>query len=295
MPEPEELGKVYRSYWEEHDSVFPRVDQRPPGLARRGLLDIATKSALRAMGYRSPPASPAFHFLSRLLLLIPPLREILDGTVMSLRPKDNGRLLDIGCGDGSFLVLMRSLGWQVSGIEPDHAAAKVARDRYGLDVTVGNVEEVDLPHAAYDAVTMQHVIEHVHEPSRVLERVYTVLKMGGVLSIRTPNLDSLGHGRFRDMWMHLDPPRHLRVFVPSTLSTCVERAGFTILDVHTSPRSAQGVFDVSNAIRKAPGTRSARGPATRSLLSRMFLVHEALFCTVGRDVGEEIVLLATRS
>ena len=294
MPEPEELGKLYSSYWEEYSSLFPSVDQGPLGFAGRSLFDTATNAALRAMGYPDPAGSPAAHILARILPLVPPLKEILDGTVMSLRLKDEGRLLDVGCGDGSFLVLMRSIGWQVSGIEPDPAAAKVARDRHGLDVSVGNIEDVDLPEAVYDAITMQHVIEHVHEPIGVLERTYAALKPGGVLSIRTPNLDSLGHVRFRDMWMHMDPPRHLRLFIPSTLSTCVERAGFTVLDVHTSPRSAQTVFDLSNAIRTAPGARFARAPGHRSLRSRLFLVQEALCCTVGRDVGEEIVLLATR-
>jgi len=92
----------------------------------------------------------------------------------------------------------------------------------------------------------------------------------------------------------MDPPRHLRLFIPSTLSTCVERAGFSILDVHTSPRSAQTVFDLSNTIRKAPGARFARAPAHRSLRSRLFLLGEAAYCAAGRELGEEIVLLATR-
>jgi SAM-dependent methyltransferase len=295
MPEPEELVKLYGSYWEEFESLFPRVAYGPVGFAGRRLFDTAITATLHAMGYPPPAGHPAARFFARILPLVPPLKEILDGTVMSLRPKNGGRLLDIGCGDGSFLIRMRSIGWQVAGIEPNPAAAQVARDRHGLEVSVGNIEEVDLPETAYDAITMGHVIEHVHEPIRVLESIGAALKPGGVLSIRTPNLDSLGHGRFRDMWMHMDPPRHLRLFIPSTLSTCVERAGFTVLDVHTSARSAQTVFDLSNAIRKTPGARSARGPARRSLLSHMFLLHEALFCTVGRNVGEEIVLLATRS
>ncbi|PYX57503.1 MAG: hypothetical protein DMG76_11495 [Acidobacteria bacterium] len=295
MPEPRELGKLYGDYWEEFESLFPHDDLGPLGSAGRGLFDTATKAELRALGYLDPACSTASKILARILPFVPPLKEILDGTVMSLRSKDEGRLLDVGCGDGSLLVRMRSLGWQVSGVEPDPAAAKVAKDQHELDVSVGSIEEVDLPEAAYDAVTMGHVIEHVHEPIRVLEKIHAALKPGGVLSIRTPNLDSLGHKRFRDMWMHLDPPRHLRLFTSSTLSTSVERARFTILNVHTSARSAQSVFDVSNAIRNAPGARSARGPLRRSLPSRMFLLLEALLCTVGQEMGEEIVLLATNS
>ncbi len=293
MPEVEELGKLYGSYWEEFDSLFPRVDQGL-GYAGRNLFDAATNAALRVMGYPDRVGSPASRLLARILPLVPPLKEILDGTVMSLRQKDDGRLLDVGCGDGSFLVLMRSIGWKVSGIEPDPVAAKLAREGHRLDVSVGNIEDIDLPEAAYDAITMQHVIEHVYEPIGVLKRAFAALKPSGVLSIRTPNLDSLGHARFRDMWMHMDPPRHLRLFVPSTLSTCVKRAGFTILDMHTSPRSAQTVFDLSSAIRKAPGARFARAPGHRSLRSRLFLVEESAYCSAGSEVGEEIVLLATR-
>jgi 2-polyprenyl-3-methyl-5-hydroxy-6-metoxy-1,4-benzoquinol methylase len=293
MPEAGELAKLYPSYWEHYDSVFHRGGSAWDVSPGPSLVDVATQGALAAMGYSAAASSRVATFFARALPLMPPLMEILEGAVMSLRWRDQGHLLDVGCGDGSFLVLMRSIGWTVAGIEASRDAAKVARERHGLEIREGNIEEVDLPDT-YDAITMQHIIEHVREPVRVLGATRVALKPGGVLSIRTPNLDSLGHARFRDLWMPLDPPRHLHLFTPSTLATCVKKAGFTIVNAHTSPRIAQGVFDSSRAIRKSHATGLNTASEGRSLGSRLFIAQEALLCTVGRDVGEEIVLLATQ-
>jgi len=292
MPETGELEKLYPSYWEQYDSVFHRGGSAWDGSTGRSIVDVASQGALAAMGYPAAANSHAATFFARALPLVPPLMEILEGAVMSIRWRDQGHLLDVGCGDGSFLVLMRSIGWTVAGVEPSREAAKVARERHDLEIREGNIEEVDLPDT-YDAITMQHVIEHVREPVRVLGVTRSALKPGGVLSIRTPNLDSLGHARFRDLWMSLEPPRHLHLFTPSTLATCVENAGFTIVDTHTSPRIAQGVFDSSRSLRKSLGASLDTASHGRSFGSRLFIAQEAFLCTVGRDVGEEIVLLAT--
>lgn len=75
-----------------------------------------------------------------------------------------GRLLDVGCGSGEFLAQMRELGWDVFGVEPDPQAARVAREQFGLTVWPGALAEASFPDGFFDAVTLNHVIEHVADP-----------------------------------------------------------------------------------------------------------------------------------
>lgn len=255
--------------------------------------DSADRGVLWALGYGEATRSPRERQLGGLLTFFTPLREVFEGAVMSLRGPARGRLLEIGCGDGSFLRLMRSLGWRVAGLEPDTRAAQMARESHGLDVVEGTVEGTLLPEEAFDAIAIRHVIEHVAEPVRMLERIRPSLKPGGRLVVRTPNLDGWGHRVFRDSWMHLDPPRHLHLFTPQSLRTCVERAGLAVQDLHTSARSAQAVFDLSRSIRGTGGSDFRRSKPRRSLRSHIFLLEEMMICMVNVDAGDEIVLAAT--
>src|SRR5208283_4697550 len=113
-----------------------------------------------------------------------------------------------GCGDGRFLALMRDAGWDVYGIEPDPVAAKVAQRELGTSVTVGALEDAGFPDEAFDAVTLSHVIEHVHDPVALLAECRRVLKPDGSVVIVTPNIRSLGHQKFQSLWRGLEPPRH---------------------------------------------------------------------------------------
>ena len=131
-----------------------------------------------------------------------------------LPPKPTGRLLDVGCGDGSFLALMDSIGWDVMGCEPDPEAARIAKERFGLHVIAGMFEDIDITSNSFDAITLSHVIEHTADPYRTLRRCFNMLRNGGSLVLITPNIRSLGHRLFGSSWYNLDPPRHLVLFSP---------------------------------------------------------------------------------
>jgi 2-polyprenyl-3-methyl-5-hydroxy-6-metoxy-1,4-benzoquinol methylase len=92
-----------------------------------------------------------------------PVRDGATGTVMWLKPTRSNRLLDVGCGSGSFLARMRDLGWDVHGVEPDPVAARVAMTRYQLDVACVSLQDAALPSESFDVVTMSHVLEHAAE------------------------------------------------------------------------------------------------------------------------------------
>jgi SAM-dependent methyltransferase len=150
------------------------------------------------------------------------------------KPGKTARLLDIGCGNGRFLQEMRRGGWLVEGIEPDPHAAQVARES-GLEVSQAMLPDTELETERFDAVTLNHVLEHLPDPLAALHEVFRALKPGGLLSIATPNMRSAGHRHFGRHWLHLDPPRHMTIFDLPTLRSALQRTGFPVRDVPPHP------------------------------------------------------------
>lgn len=147
------------------------------------------------------------------------------------RHKPSGRLLDIGCAMGGFLLGMRDLGgWTVAGVEVNHAVAAAARQRHGLEVFAGTLDEAAYPAASFDAVTLWDVLEHLHDPGQTLTEIHHVLQDEGIVVIRVPNLASWDATLFGTAWAGLDAPRHLYIFTPESLTALLEKAGFQVLE-----------------------------------------------------------------
>lgn len=173
-------------------------------------------------GYDLQPASGSLFFLKGRQ------RQNFDRYASYLRfPGTGARLLDVGCGNGSLLLRMQSLGWNVCGVEPDPKSAELGRAA-GLDVRVGLLPQVDLPEAHFDAVILSHVIEHLHDPLDTLSRCSALLKPGGKFVIFTPNYGAIGREHFGAAWLGLDPPRHLVLFNEKSLRESMERCGFSV-------------------------------------------------------------------
>ena len=215
-----------------------------------------------------------------------------------LPPKPQGRLLDVGCGDGSYLNLMSNLGWDVVGCEPDPEAANIAREHFGLHVIAGMFEDIDMPSDSFDAITLSHVIEHTPDPYRVLRRCFNLLRKNGRLVLITPNTRSLGHRIFGSSWYSLDPPRHLVLFSHKTLKLVVQNSGFQILKSGTAAWYANNIFGASSCIRlsgRAMSAACARQDAPLARLVRMFYVLiEHYGNMIFRNIGEEIGMLAIK-
>jgi len=147
-----------------------------------------------------------------------------------LTPKS--RLLDVGCGNGAFLNKIRILtGCQVYGVDVSKAAADVAKHAYGLNILTGTVLESDFPASCFDVITMWSCLEHVNNPSEVLQKLYTLLKQDGNCVISTPNFDSLNAKIFKDKWYHLDCPRHLYIFTPKTITDLLQKSSFVVAEI----------------------------------------------------------------
>lgn len=209
---------------------------------------------------------------------------------MCLGPADGKRLLDLGCGDGSFLALMRDAGWHVTGIDPDAKAARTAQERFGLTVIVGSLQDAGFPNQSFDAVTLSHVIEHVHDPVALLSECRRVLKPGGRAVIVTPNIRSLGHRRFGASWRGLEPPRHFNLFSSQTLRNCCQRAGLSVQTLRTSARSADRVWQESTAIGQSNASTGVDQGLWYRFRGMLFNLHEDTVVRIAEDAGEEIVV-----
>jgi SAM-dependent methyltransferase len=160
--------------------------------------------------------------------LFPVRRARTDREVRHLRLPAGSSILDVGCGNGEFLVQAQRAGWRAQGVDPDPQAVATCR-RAGLEAVNGTIETVDLAPRSLDAVTFAHVLEHLHDPRRALRRARELLRTGGLLWLATPNVDAAGHAHFGPDWLGLDPPRHLVVFSRRALARAVEDAGFDVV------------------------------------------------------------------
>ncbi len=141
--------------------------------------------------------------------------------------KQTGNLLDLGSGVGAFAGEMKTVGWNVTGLEPDDDARKVAADIYKIELK-GTDQLFQLPAESFDAVTMWHVLEHVHDLHEYIRQLHTLLKNDGKLIIAVPNYTSLDGDIYKEYWAAYDVPRHLYHFSPKSMQLLMGKNGFSV-------------------------------------------------------------------
>lgn len=163
-----------------------------------------------------------------------------------------GRLLDFGCGGGSYLRRMADLGWRVTGLDISPVVVRTVRAELGCEAVAGTLPHPELRPGSFDVVTMWQALEHVHRPATVLRAAYELLVPGGKLVVAVPNFDSLPAGWFGESWFGLDLPRHLTHFTPDTLTGMLRASGFRV-------ESARGL--VHSDWLRSSATRATAGTA----------------------------------
>jgi len=127
-----------------------------------------------------------------------------------------GAILDIGCGTGAFLDTMKKAGWVINGLEPDATARTKAAELYNVEPQPSG-KLFDLQPGTFHAITMWHVLEHVHELHAYIKQIETLLTPKGKLFIAVPNYTSKDAEIYKEHWAAYDVPRHLYHFSPQSM------------------------------------------------------------------------------
>lgn len=228
------------------------------------------RPSVRTLGTIYPPHYYAYAYTQKVPGLALKAKNWLDerkfrGIVGALdRPARS--FVDIGCGDGRYLKLMRRMGVPDSanyGLELDDRVVASLRSQ-GFQAFNRRAEACeDVPAGSIDVATMFHVIEHVDDPQRVCDRVATWLSAGGVFAVETPNIESLDRRLFaRTYWGGYHIPRHWNMFSPGSLRGMLERSGLEYVGTRYQTGHSFWMYSLHHATRYHGGSRPG--------LSRLF-------------------------
>jgi len=273
-PNKASIALAYSEYYTHHQSAVAPPESRLARLRRR----IAEAYLNEKYDAAYPDALPGgFHIAqffprSRAFLDIYYARQLPRATV------GGGRLLDVGCGNGAFVQFASRWGWVAEGIDPDPVAVAAAQSA-GANVTQASLDDLPRRGGTFEHVIVSHVLEHVHDPVRLLRQCFELLVPGGRLWLQTPNMESLGHKVFGRAWRGLEPPRHLVLFNQGSLHHQLRGAGFEAIRFLLHPGVSEYMWSQSRMIARK--SKSAPDSFSSGLLST----------SVGRRMAEIYALL----
>lgn len=193
-----EIGRGLKG-WLRHQYVASRFRQDSSALARFGAV------AYRLAGGNWQETDAAYRFV----------------------PPAPARVLDYGCGSGAYLKSLKQLGYDVTGVDFDAHSIALSRAS-GLRAFALDELPREEWHGRFDAITLGHVIEHVHDPASLLADLRGWLAEGGMVFIEAPNAQATGLDLFGKYWRGLEAPRHLAIPTIAGLEAILARAGLQI-------------------------------------------------------------------
>lgn len=212
--------------------------------------------------------------------------------------RDDARIIDIGCGDGFHLSLLRDYGkknWALEGVDVDKRAAAMASEK-GLTIHCDFLENLELPKASYDLVFLIQTIEHVGDPPKLLGEIYSLLRPGGKIVIVTDNTDTLDFRLFKGRyWGGYHFPRHWYLFDKKTMRLLAERVGLKVESLTTAVSPVNWVFSIRNSLtdKNAPTWLVERFSLKSTASLSLFTAFDMLNRIAGRGALLNAVLKRT--
>lgn len=143
--------------------------------------------------------------------------------------KGNRSILDIGSGDATFLKALSQHKFNRYGLEIDRNLT-ASYKKEGITPISNDILTHNFKKQKFDCITMWHVIEHIHNPQKLMQKVNSLLTKNGVFIFSTPNTDSIGFQKGKENWFHLDAPRHFILYSSSSLQRLAKNNGFGIVE-----------------------------------------------------------------
>lgn len=222
-----------------YDNYYTR-DSAPKKLGPKKRSSLAYMNALYIK--RSPLAL----FLGKFILRKYTRRLARRLHFLPNRKSGNKRILDYGCGAGAYLETVRDLGWSTTGVEFDPLAVAYCQSR-GLNVL--HTDAVNsFPAASFDFITLNHVLEHVHQPQELVQTCYQLLTPNGQLFIELPNILSHGHRIYGRYWRGLECPRHLSLPTTPVLVKLLKDSGFSKVEIMRDANPLEYIRTSSEAV-----------------------------------------------
>lgn len=155
-----------------------------------------------------------------------------------------GKVLEIGCSTGLMLSIFQKKGFNVKGVEISKKAAELAKTR-GLEIITQPFEKIKF-NEKFDLIILNHTLEHLENPLKILEKSKTLLNPKGYLLIDLPNFDSPNAKLFKKRWQHLLPEEHLWHFTQKSYEVLFKKLDFKIMKI----KRASGVWDFANPYKE---------------------------------------------
>ncbi len=204
-----------------------------------------------------------------------------------------GRILDVGCSTGDFLLTLDSKKWDRHGVEYIADVVRLVQASLTeLNIFAGDIHLPDLPPRSFDLITFWHVLEHLYETPRVLARARELLKPGGWIVIDVPNFASYQAEWFRDHWYAFDVPRHLHHFSPRSLEILLQEQGMVRIGHHAFSRFSN-IHQLKHSLLHWSKAKFSSRVPYYGLKPLLFLAHSLEFrsakfgslTTIAKDPG----------
>jgi len=159
---------------------------------------------------------------------------VVDILVPFLSPQS--RVLEVGCANGKMLSLLQEKGkFEVSGVDPSPVCTETAKILYDISVHNYNLWNLPVSKQKFDCIILSHVLEHVREINRAIEKITSLLSLNGILEIEVP--DASRYAEFPGAPFQEFSTEHINFFSPISLDNLLQRHGYQQLICEQSVRS----------------------------------------------------------